>query len=134
MGYDAAFLGLRRAESLRRAGILAASHGLDRLNGVWYCNPLIDWTDDDVWGYIRSEGLDYCPVYDRLFDIGVSVHHARLGPLPLSPGDHLWKGWPWMYPALVRKYGQRWTRPVSLRRPPKGVSMLDWLEIQDALR
>ena len=133
LGYNGAFLGLRRAESLRRAGILAASTGLEKLKGVWYANPIIDWSDSDVWDYIDEHGLDYCPVYDRLASIGISRHHARLGPLPLTPGEYLWKGWPQLYASLIRRYGQRWTKPTS-RRPPKGVEMLDWLDIADVLR
>ena len=42
LGYDGAFLGLRRAESLRRADILAASTGVDWIGGLrryWHVNP-----------------------------------------------------------------------------------------------
>lgn len=132
LGYDGVFLGLRRAESLRRADILALSTGIDRLNRVWYINPIIDWSDDDVWTYIDDHGLVYCSVYDTLAEIGVGRHQARLGPLPLSEGEHLWKGWPDLYIALIRRYGLRWTRPG--RRKPHGMDNLTWLELQDALR
>ena len=133
LGYDGAFLGLRRAESIRRANILEAASGIDWVKGYWHVNPLIDWSDADVWEYIDECELAYCPVYDRLTEIGVGRHHARVGPLPLSDGKHLWRGWPQLYAALVRHYGQRWTVPVG-PRCPKGVAMLDWLDIQDALR
>ena len=29
------------------------------------CNPIIDWTDADVWEYIRTEGIPYCGLYDE---------------------------------------------------------------------
>ena len=132
LGYDGVFLGLRRAESRRRSGILAASTGIAHLNRVWYINPIIDWSDNNVWEYIKEHGLNYCPVYDRLFEIGVSRHLSRLGPLPLSQGEHLWKGWPELYLALVRRYGLHWTRPG--RRKPPSMDNLMWLDIQDALR
>ena len=133
LGYDGVFLGLRRAESLRRADILTAATGIDRLRGYWHINPIIDWSDADVWGYIREHGLAYCPVYDRLAAIGVHIHHQRLGPLPLSRGEHLWQGWPQLYADLVRQYGRRWTVPAGKRRPPH-MEPLAWLEIQDALQ
>ena len=133
LGYTGVFLGLRRAESVRRAGILEASTGLDSLNGVWYCNPILDWSDDDVWDYIQEHGLAYCSVYDRLAEIGVSRHRSRLGPLPLSEGEHLWRGWPQLYVSLITRYGLRWTRPTSKRRP-KDMDPLDWLDIQNALQ
>lgn len=28
-------------------------------------NPIIDWTDDDVWEFIRGEGIPYCGLYDE---------------------------------------------------------------------
>ena len=61
LGYNGVFLGLRRGESVRRADILEASTGIDRLNSIWYCNPLIEWTGDDVWDYIHEHGLDVLP-------------------------------------------------------------------------
>jgi len=30
-------------------------------------NPIIDWTDEDVWEYIHSRGLKYCKLYDEGF-------------------------------------------------------------------
>ncbi len=29
------------------------------LKGKRMCNPIVDWTDRDVWDFIRSEGLEY---------------------------------------------------------------------------
>lgn len=31
-------------------------------------NPIIDWTDADVWNFIRSENIPYCSLYDEGFD------------------------------------------------------------------
>lgn len=28
-------------------------------------NPIIDWSDRDVWGFIRSENIPYCQLYDE---------------------------------------------------------------------
>ena len=132
LGYNTVFLGLRRGESIRRAGILAASTGLDKLNGVWYANPIIEWSDSDVWDYIGGHGLAYCAVYDRLAEIGVPGHHARLGPLPaVHDGKILWRGWPDLYIDLIRRYGLRWTVPG--RRRPNDMDPLTWLNLQEAL-
>lgn len=30
-----------------------------------YLNPIIDWTDDDVWEFIKSNNLRYCKLYDE---------------------------------------------------------------------
>jgi phosphoadenosine phosphosulfate reductase len=34
-------------------------------------NPIIEWTDEDVWEFIRAEGIPYCTLYDE--------GHTRLG-------------------------------------------------------
>lgn len=31
-------------------------------------NPIIDWEDSDVWGYIKGRKLKYCSLYDEGFD------------------------------------------------------------------
>jgi len=30
-------------------------------------NPIVDWTDADVWTFIREQGLPYCELYDHGF-------------------------------------------------------------------
>jgi len=29
------------------------------------CNPIIDWSDQDVWHFIKSQNLPYCKLYDE---------------------------------------------------------------------
>ena len=36
-------------------------------------NPLIDWSDDDIWNYIRAEGIETNPLYFPPFNM------ARVG-------------------------------------------------------
>lgn len=35
-----------------------------RTNAV-LVNPIIDWTDEDVWEFIRMENIPYCVLYDE---------------------------------------------------------------------
>ena len=28
-------------------------------------NPIIDWTEKDVWNFIKTQGLKYCSLYDE---------------------------------------------------------------------
>lgn len=30
-------------------------------------NPIIDWTDDDVWEFINGNAIEYCSLYDEGF-------------------------------------------------------------------
>ena len=34
-----------------------------KLQAKRVCNPIIDWKDQDVWGYIQGEGIDINPLY-----------------------------------------------------------------------
>jgi phosphoadenosine phosphosulfate reductase len=84
--------GVRRTESVRRRNrgvlelatrqkgnrILMADDGDDRrmveqcpTEGRHILNPIIDWTEAEVWQFIRSRRLPYCSLYDEGF--------ARLG-------------------------------------------------------
>lgn len=31
-------------------------------------NPIIDWSDDDVWNFIKDNNIPYCELYDQGFD------------------------------------------------------------------
>lgn len=31
----------------------------------YICNPIIDWSDEDVWRFIRRGGYPYCSLYDK---------------------------------------------------------------------
>lgn len=35
--------------------------------GKTVINPIIEWTDQDVWGFIREENVPYCSLYDEGF-------------------------------------------------------------------
>lgn len=37
----------------------------DVLNGIKIEFPLMNWTDTDVWTFVRSLSLSYCPIYDK---------------------------------------------------------------------
>ena len=55
--------GVRWAESAARSA--RSMTEACRAGGGHYLHPIIDWTDEDVWSYIRSRNLDYCSLYDE---------------------------------------------------------------------
>ena len=59
-------LGIRAAESPRRA---ANWRELDRWRGDigLVLNPILQWSDDDVWEFIHSHSIPYCSLYDEGF-------------------------------------------------------------------
>jgi phosphoadenosine phosphosulfate reductase len=62
-GVSAWITGIRREQSETRAH--ARKVEWDATRGVWKFNPLADWSDDDVWSYIREHDLPYNPLHDR---------------------------------------------------------------------
>lgn len=60
-------MGIRQEESAkRRRRQLVETCYLD--SSKRYVNPIVDWYESDVWGYIGAEGLRYCSLYDEGFD------------------------------------------------------------------
>jgi phosphoadenosine phosphosulfate reductase len=58
--------GVRAAESSRRAKRLVFEP-CKRDRKTWFLNPILDWSDEDVWEFIRRENLPYCRLYDEGF-------------------------------------------------------------------
>lgn len=68
-------IGLRSVESLTRYQCIA-KHNMDRPSGKFY--PIYDWTDNDVWLYIKEHNLEFPDIYMRLYEAGVSKRQLRL--------------------------------------------------------
>ncbi len=56
--------GVRWAESLKRKQ-RKMTEACFRDNRRMFLHPIIDWTDNDVWDYIRENKLPYCELYDK---------------------------------------------------------------------
>jgi phosphoadenosine phosphosulfate reductase len=55
--------GLRRAQAESRAEL--AETALDPVHGLWKFSPLADWSDEDVWTYLRANDVPYNALHDR---------------------------------------------------------------------
>jgi phosphoadenosine phosphosulfate reductase len=62
-GRDAWITGLRRAQSVTRAEL--PQREFDAVHGLVKFNPLADWSEEDVWAWIRSRGVPYNALHDR---------------------------------------------------------------------
>ncbi len=90
---DAWMCGLRREQSVTRQSIRKVEW--DRTFGLCKINPLIDWTEQQVWDYIRANKIPYNALHDRGF--------PSIGCAPctraVKPGDSLRAGrWWWEQP------------------------------------
>lgn len=66
-------------------------------------NPIVDWTDDDVWTFLNTNNIEHCSLYDEGFD--------RLGCIgcPLSGTKHMqrdFERWPKYKELYIRAFEQ----------------------------
>lgn len=55
--------------------------------------PMLPWTEDDVWSYIRKFNVEYCEVYNDRYVNGIFVEgEKRTGCMFCAYGAHLEKG------------------------------------------
>ena len=85
--------GLRRAQSVTRHEV--ALEEFDVVHGLPKFNPLADWSDEDVWAYLRARNVPYNALHDR--------GHPSIGCAPctraVEPGADIRSGrWWWEAP------------------------------------
>jgi phosphoadenosine phosphosulfate reductase len=77
--------GLRREQTETRTELSETL--LDTTHGLWKFSPLATWTEDDVWTYLRSNGVPYNALHDRGYpSIGCEpcTRAVRVGEHPRS--------------------------------------------------
>lgn len=66
---DAWICGLRKEQSVTRCGLKKLEYEKRLIDGVEKeiikLNPLIDWTEKEVWDYIKENNVPYNVLYDR---------------------------------------------------------------------
>lgn len=62
-GKGAWITGMRRQQSPTRGDLLEASY--DAENGLHKFNPLLEWSEQEVWNYIRMQNVPYNALHDR---------------------------------------------------------------------
>lgn len=67
-----AILGVRASESVQRLNALAARQEQDKMF------PIYDWTDTDVWNYIRESNLEYPIAYEYMYRVGIGLNRMRI--------------------------------------------------------
>jgi phosphoadenosine phosphosulfate reductase len=92
-GLQAWICGLRREQSVTRADLNVIEW--DDANGLYKINPLIDWTEKQVWDYIRVHKVPYNKLHDQGF--------PSIGCAPctraVKPGEDIRAGrWWWEHP------------------------------------
>ena len=64
-GKGAWITGQRRSQSVTRRGL--PEQEFDTEHGLWKFNPLLEWTEREVWDYIRIHDVPYNALHDQGF-------------------------------------------------------------------
>lgn len=92
-GKGAWITGMRRDQAVTRGTLEVSSFDTD--NGLQKFNPLLDWSNNDVWTYIRKYDVPYNKLHDQFY--------PSIGCAPctrsISPGEDVRAGrWWWEDP------------------------------------
>lgn len=115
--YSAKVIGVRKAESARRAKRWKeVVKDNQRKNAIIVC-PIVDWEDGDVWNFIRERKLSYCKLYDE--------GYTRLGCIacPLTSVKNIkreLKEYPHFDKAYRRAFDDAWERWHDVIVPARG--------------
>lgn len=112
-------IGVRTAESIMRLKYIASSdftRGKMPTNRTIY--PIYDWTDTDVWLYIKKNNLDFPEIYMELYRAGVNKRMLRLCAFF---GDCGTQGLRW----ISQTCPELWER-VQKREPNAYLALLYW--------
>lgn len=83
----ACFVGLRAGESLNRWRTIfrddrktleGRAYTSNIVADVWNIYPIYDWLAEDDWTYFAKTGKPYNPLYDRMFQAGLSLNQMRI--------------------------------------------------------
>ena len=90
-GLDAWITGLRRDQWASRSDIRKVEIDHDH-GGIVKLNPLAEWTEEEVWDYVRANDVPYHPLYDR----GYTSIGCAPCTRPTAPGEPARAGrWWW---------------------------------------
>jgi phosphoadenosine phosphosulfate reductase len=92
-GKKAWITGIRREQAVTRGNLEVSTFDAD--NGLHKFNPLLEWSNGDVWAYIRQHNVPHNKLHDRFY--------PSIGCAPctraITPGEDLRSGrWWWENP------------------------------------
>jgi phosphoadenosine phosphosulfate reductase len=88
-GYAAWITGVRHDQSSTRAQVRPLQW--DREHGLYQVSPLLEWTEQEIWQYIRARRLPYNALHDRAYpSIGCSPCTRATQPGESRRGGRWW--------------------------------------------
>lgn len=85
----------------------------ERNDGSWILNPILYWTEEDVWNTIHGESIPYCSLYDETDSKGCKLF-TRLGCIgcPMAGKGRVkeFERWPKYHQAWQRAFQKFWDK------------------------
>ena len=114
--------GIRQQESYKRSNRRLVEQGFND-KSITYVNPIIDWSDKDVWEFINGNGIPYCSLYDEGW--------KRLGCVCCPNGNQQKQAERW--PKIADGYRRACVRAFDVRKAKglptswdSGEEMFEW--------
>ena len=102
--------GVKKSDSVKRRTAAVRSC---RKKGKVVVNPLLNWVDEEIWEYIRSERLSYCELYDQGFTRLGCIGCPMAGP---NRQREAFARWPKYRSAYIRAFEK-----MLIRRRERGL-------------
>ena len=119
-------------EKAAAAGLLTTDDASTRrlfeqcqLRGVRVLNPIIDWSDDDVWSYLHSRGIEGNPLYKegwtRIGCVGCPLASRRARELAFARCPKLYKAWRDAIAYVIDRRKEMGNPMILMGRPVESV-------------
>lgn len=96
-----------------------------RMRGVRVLNPIIDWSDDDVWDYLHSRGIEGNPLYKegwtRIGCVGCPLAGRRAREIAFARYPKLYKAWADAISYVIARRKEMGNPMVLMGRPVESV-------------
>lgn len=98
-----------------------------RVRSKHICNPIVDWSDREVWDYIRSEKIPINPLYEMGF------YRVRCIGCPMA-GKHRYREFA-LFPTYERAYKRAFEKMLLVRKlEGKDDSTGGWVDAESVFR
>ncbi len=118
--------GIRWAESSKRAGRRVVENCIRGRKGTTFVHPIIDWSDEDVWGYIKQNNIAYCTLYDEGYKRLGCIMCPMQGTKGMLRDAERW-------PAYYRAYRRAFQKMIDKRKAEGKESQVNWGTGQDVM-
>ena len=96
-----------------------------QMKGVRVLNPIIDWSDDDVWSYLASRHIEGNPLYKegwtRIGCVGCPLAGRRARELAFAKYPGLYKAWRDAIAYVIARRREMGNPMVLMGRPVESV-------------